>query len=89
MDVIGREELMHNRMFRKGMNRVIVSFTTYPARISGISRMLNSLTKQTFTPDKIIMYLSEDQFNDKNLSEDLAYYFSKGLEIHWCQNDSG
>lgn len=69
------------------MNRIIVSLTSYPARIQGITKVLDSIMRQTYSPDKIVLYLSEDQFAERKMPLDLSDYFVQGLEIHWCQGD--
>lgn len=69
------------------MNRVVVSLTTYPARIKKITRVLDSIRGQTYKPDSVVLYLSEEQFADRRLPVDLSVYFEQGLELHWCQND--
>lgn len=69
------------------MNRIIVSLTTYPGRISGIQRVLDSVMAQTLQPDKIVLNLSDEQFAERSLPIDLSSYYEKGLEIHWCQGD--
>lgn len=69
------------------MKQVIVSFTSYPARISGITRVLDSLVSQTCKPYKIILYLSEEQFEGRKVPVDFSFYSAFGFEIHWCQGD--
>lgn len=69
--------------------KIIVSFTTYPARINTIDRCLEAMIRQTIKPDKIILYLAENQFPEKKLSIDLTQYQEDGFEIHWCQEDLG
>ncbi len=69
------------------MKQVIISLTTYPARIMGITKVLDSMKQQTRKADKIVLYLSERQFEGKKIPVDLSAYFEYGLEIHWCPDD--
>lgn len=69
------------------MNKFIVSFTSYPARIKRIQTVLDSIMAQTCKPDKVVLYLSDEQFVDRFLPVDLSSYFECGLEIHWCKED--
>lgn len=69
------------------MRKIIVSLTSYPKRIRGIRKVLDSIMAQTYKPDKVVLYLSEEQFAEKKLPVNVSAYFSQGLEIHWCQND--
>lgn len=65
------------------MPQIIISFTSYPARISTIDKVLNSIIKQTVLPDKIILYLSSDEFKDYRNMPNLSRYEKYGFEIHW------
>lgn len=69
--------------------RLIVSLTTWPARINTIHVTLNSLLNQTCKADKIILYLAESQFpeKEKDFPETLRQCIDKGIEIKWCQED--
>ena len=46
----------------KDRQRVIVSLTSYPARIQYVSRVVRSLFAQRYLPDMTVLYLSKDQF---------------------------
>lgn len=41
---------------------VIVSFTSYPARIENVWQVVECMFRQTYLPKKIILWLSEEQF---------------------------
>lgn len=66
---------------------VIVSFTSYPARMHTIDKVLDSILGQTIKPDKVLLYLAEEQFNNKETGEDLSAYEQQGFEIRWCKGD--
>lgn len=46
-------------------NKLLVSFTSYPARINDVWKVIECLKKQTVLPEKIILWLSRDQFKDR------------------------
>lgn len=69
------------------MSRVIIALTSYPGRIRNIQWVLDSIMAQTYKIDKVVLYLSDEQFVGRKLPVDLSAYFSQGLEIHWCQGD--
>lgn len=69
--------------------RVIVSLTSYPARISFVSIAVKSLLLQTFKADRIILWLAEEQFPDKALPKDLVDLQQYGLEIKWIHDIYG
>lgn len=71
------------------MNRLIVSFTSFPARIDSVKTVLDSLYRQTLQADEIILWLAEEQFPNKeadlplSLQEDLA---AKRFTLRWCDD---
>ncbi len=69
--------------------RIIVSFTSFPERINNLMPTLKSIFKQTIKPDKIVLYLAETEF--KNREEDLPIYLKNLLKknkfnIEWCND---
>lgn len=71
------------------MPQLIVSFTSYPARIKTVDKVLDSIIKQTVLPDKIILYLSSSQFCDYANFPDFSLYEKFGFEISWHQENLG
>ena len=71
------------------MNRLIVSLTSFPARIDSVKTVLDSLYRQTLQADEIILWLAEEQFPNKetdlplSLQEDLA---AKRFTLRWCDD---
>lgn len=68
--------------------RVIITLTTYPARIGLIHETINTLLTQAVKPDKIVLWLAESQFpnKEKDLPEPLLAQMKLGLEIGWCED---
>ncbi|MBQ7454521.1 MAG: glycosyltransferase family 2 protein [Selenomonadaceae bacterium] len=68
--------------------KVIVSLTSYKPRINDVKYAIYSLLNQTFPPDKLILWLDEDSFpqREKNLPHDLLELKKFGLTINWCEN---
>jgi len=69
--------------------KIIVSLTSFPKRIQNVYYVIYSLMEQTLKPDKIILYLAEEQFKNKenNLPQNLLNFIQYGLEIKWCSRD--
>ena len=70
--------------------RLIVSLTSFPARIGYVPQVVDCLLAQTRPADEIILYLSEDQFpsRDGELPEALREKASAGhLRIRWVSGD--
>lgn len=68
--------------------RIIVSLTSFPERMYDIHFCLYSLMKQTLKPDKIILWLAETQFpnKEKDLPQNVLNLKKFGLEIEWCDD---
>src|ERR1019366_6133497 len=43
--------------------RIIVSMTSFPTRIDKVWLVIETILRQTIKPDKIILWLSKDQFS--------------------------
>lgn len=71
-----------NRRNRK----VIISLTSIPSRIDKLWITIESLLRQTYKPDKIILWLAEEEFRDVELPDKLKKQQNRGLEICYCEN---
>ncbi len=67
---------------------VIVSLTSFPDRIHSVHKCIKTLLNQTMKPDKVILWLTEDQFpnKEKDLPKELLELKNYGLTIDWCEN---
>lgn len=67
---------------------VIVSLTSFPSRIHTAVKSIKTILNQTMKPDKIILWLAEEQFpqKDDNLPSELLELKKYGLEIEWCED---
>ena len=68
-------------------SRIIVSLTTYPARISTVWITIASLLQQTMKPYKLILWLAEEQFLGHEIPNSLKRLEKRGLEIRFCEAD--
>ena len=68
---------------------LIVSFTSYPARIHAVPQVLESLYAQSMKPDRILLWLAEEQFPKREadlpprLIDDIA---AGKFELRWCDD---
>lgn len=93
---INRDEIESKveNMRRYGLNeehrspRIIVSLTSYPKRMYDIHLCIYSLLTQEFKPDKVVLWLGEDRFLDKELDvpRKVRELCKFGLEIRWCKD---
>lgn len=68
--------------------KLIVSLTSFPARINDVWIVVKTMMLQTYTPDKIILWLSEDQFPDgKGIPESLKSLEGVLFEIRLVKHD--
>lgn len=69
-------------------NGVIVSFTSFPARIGNIWKVAECMLRQTRKPDRIVLWLSKQQFADiRSLPKSLLHLQERGLTIALRDND--
>lgn len=68
--------------------RIIISLTSFPKRIKTVHLAINTLLRQTMKPDKIILWLSNEEFQngENDLPKELIELKKLGLEIMWCNN---
>jgi len=65
--------------------KIIVSLTSFPARIPTLHITLSSLLQQTVKPDMLILWLAKEQFpnGEADLPEEILRLKEFGLSIKW------
>lgn len=71
---------------RRGRRKLIISLTTIPKRIDKVWITIESLLRQTYKPDQIILWLAEEEFADVELPERLRQQIKRGLTVRYCDN---
>ena len=68
--------------------KIIVSLTSYPARIGEIKYTLYSLLTQDFPADEVVLWLTEEEFpaGEKSLPSYMKLWEKYGLKIRWTRN---
>ncbi len=69
---------------QKRDERYTVSLTSFPKRIDYIWPAIYTLMCQSFKPDNIVLWLSEEQFPDKRIPEPLEQLKKCGLTVRFC-----
>ncbi|MEL6972183.1 MAG: hypothetical protein AAFZ63_27845 [Bacteroidota bacterium] len=64
----------------------IVSLTSFPARVEEAWVSIECLLSQTVKPDKIILWLAEEQFPGRKIPETLQMQQKRGLTIEFCDD---
>lgn len=73
---------------KKKNNRIIISLTSFPARINKVWLVIETLLRQSYKPDIIVLWLSKEQFKDlKCLPLELLKQQSRGLMIRMVDGD--
>ncbi len=71
--------------------KLVVSLTSFPKRICTIHLVIESILRQSLRPNKVLLYLSKEQFGDtvdeSNLPKRLLALQKKGLEIIMVDGD--
>ncbi len=62
---------------------VVLSLTTYPARVDGAWQAIRSLLRQSAPADRVVLVLYEGDFPQQNVPPRLATLESEGVEILW------
>lgn len=63
---------------------VIISLTSYPARIGSAYKTIRTLLHQDYLPDRVILWLAEEQFPDhEGIPQKVLELQKYGLEIRW------
>lgn len=65
---------------------VIISLTSIPSRIDKLWLCVESLLRQSFKPNKIILWLSDEKFCSNKLPQSLKKQQKRGLEIRYCKD---
>ena len=77
----------HSGVNLKSEKNIIVSLTTFPARIDKVSICIESLMRQTIKPNRIILWLAKDQFESTDvLPKSLLLLRKRGLDIRFCED---
>jgi hypothetical protein len=66
---------------------VILSLTSFPARIADITTCLYTLFTQSFKVDRIVLWLSVAEFTNSSVPESVLKWQSYGLTISWVDED--
>lgn len=65
---------------------VIVSLTSYGARINEVYLAIESIMQGSIKPNRLILWLSEDEFKGKTLPQTLQRQQKRGLQIEFCED---
>lgn len=84
--LLGKKVLRRN-IIGKRDRRIIVSLTSFPARIAILPLVIKGLFKQRVLPDKIILWLSLEQFPGKRIPQELEGLRNEIFEVRFIDGD--
>ena len=85
---IQKETIMGNALNTEPREETVtVSLTSFPARIEYVHLAVKSLMLQSYKPDRVVLWLSEEQFPDKKLPQQLTALTENGLDICWVPDN--
>lgn len=67
--------------------KLVCSLTSFPARIDEIWISIETIFRQTYKADEIILWLSKNQFAGQALPQSILNCQEKGLTIRWVDGD--
>lgn len=65
---------------------IIVSLTSYGKRIYDVYLAIESIMQGSIKPNRILLWLSEEEFSNKVLPQTLQKQVERGLEIRFCKD---
>ncbi|MEE0839710.1 MAG: hypothetical protein U0L72_04055 [Acutalibacteraceae bacterium] len=65
------------------------TLTSFPDRIDTVQYTLRTLFMQSMKPDRVVLWLAEDEFDGKELPESIKEFQKIGLEVRFCENMFG
>ena len=71
---------------QRHISPIVVSLTTYSVRIHLVHLVIESISQQTIKPNKIVLWLDENEFSLSTLPEVLKRQMERGLDIKFCSN---
>lgn len=67
-------------------HEVVVSLTTYGIRIHDVYLAIESIMQGSIKPNRIVLWLSEEEFKGKTLPISLLKQVERGLQIEYCSD---
>lgn len=67
-------------------HEVVVSLTSFGKRIHDVSFVIESIMQGTVKPNRIVLWLSEEEFKGKPLPKALELQKARGLQVEFCED---
>ena len=70
-------------------HKIVCTLTSFPDRIESAQYTIRSLFNQTMKPDRIVLWLAEEEFENIVLPDCIKELQDRGLEVRYCENMFG
>lgn len=77
-------ETVLNKEPRK--EKIIVTLTSFGERLRSVFLVLESIAQQTVKPDEVVLWLSEDDFDDDKLPITIDRFVKRGVKVTYCKD---
>lgn len=67
--------------------KLVCSLTSFPARIEEVWKSIETVFRQSYKADEVVIWLATPQFPDHKLPESILRLQEKGLTVRWCDED--
>jgi len=79
----------HNNQSEPRLQPIVVSLTTFDKRINDVFLTIESIFQQSLKADKVVLWISKDDFSQEDLPMTLKHQMNRGLEVEFCEKDLG
>ncbi|MCE0733804.1 hypothetical protein LWH48_13570 [Halomonas sp. G15] len=83
-DAMSLKNITQEESIVKG--ELVLSLTTYSKRIHDVYLVLESIAQQTVLPNRVVLWLAEDEFDLDDLPVSIKSRISFGLEVRFCED---
>lgn len=88
LSILNKSFYLPKNNLRLNRNLIIVSLTSFPARINKVWLTIETILRQKEKPDIILLWLYKGEFNGKeSLPNSLLRLEKRGLEIRFCDEN--
>lgn len=74
---------------RASNHRIVVSLTSFPGRFARLHNCIKSLLAQTSKPDRLVLYLTQEECSNVHIPATLQELVRHGLEIRYTPGNYG
>lgn len=68
-------------------NAPIVSLTSFPQRINSVHLTIESMFRQHYKPQRIVLWLSNEEFSGTDIPDNLKRLIGKGLDVRFVDDN--